>query len=170
MKKFEIIFLYSVLAILVFYVFLVDNKVESQGIGLGQYIQAKSIDIVNDEGRAVVMLWANENGGAINIANNKGDLTFLVSIGVDKKGNGAIQIINKDDKPVVSMGANEFGGVMQIDNNKGDKRIALMGATESGGQIGVSNRDGNPVVIMAHNKDDDGRIFVFNKQGDRYYW
>ncbi|MBU4293914.1 MAG: hypothetical protein KJ770_07680 [Actinobacteria bacterium] len=55
MKAFERIFLYSVLAILFFYVFLVDNNVESQ-VAIQEKIRARYISIVNDEGQEVVML------------------------------------------------------------------------------------------------------------------
>ncbi len=50
MKAFERIFLYTILAILVFYVFLVDGNVESQGV-IQEEIRARSILIVNDAGQ-----------------------------------------------------------------------------------------------------------------------
>lgn len=49
MKAFERIFLYSALAILFFYVFLVDNNVESQ-VAIQEEIRARSIVIVNNAG------------------------------------------------------------------------------------------------------------------------
>lgn len=50
MKSFERIFLYSILAILFFYVFLVDGNVESK-VAIQEEIRARRIVIVNDEGR-----------------------------------------------------------------------------------------------------------------------
>ena len=61
MKAFERIFLYSVLVILVFYVFLVDNNAESQ-VAIQEEIRARSIVIVNDVGQEVVLLSASANG------------------------------------------------------------------------------------------------------------
>lgn len=55
MKKLERIFLYTVLAILVFYVFLVDGNVESQ-VAIQEEILARRIAIVNDAGQEVVLL------------------------------------------------------------------------------------------------------------------
>ena len=49
MKAFERIFLYTVLAVLIFYMFLVDGNVESQ-VAIQEEIRARSIIIVNDEG------------------------------------------------------------------------------------------------------------------------
>ena len=55
MKKFERIFFYSVLAVLVFYVFLVDSKIESKE-AIQEEIRVRSIIIVNDTGQEVVKL------------------------------------------------------------------------------------------------------------------
>ena len=82
MKALERIFLYSILAILIFYVFLIDNKVESQ-VAIQEEIRARRIVIVNDEGQPVVVLWADKNGGKISILNKVG--TSLVSMGVKIK-------------------------------------------------------------------------------------
>jgi len=69
MKAFERIFLYSVLAILVFYVFLVDNKVESK-VAIQEEIKARRIAIVNDAGQEVVKLLTNdEDNGVVQIYN-----------------------------------------------------------------------------------------------------
>jgi hypothetical protein len=63
MKAFERIFLYTVLAVLIFYVFLVDGNVESQ-VAIQEEIRARSIIIVNDEGQEVIKLLTNdENNG-----------------------------------------------------------------------------------------------------------
>ena len=48
MKAFERIFLYSVLALLVFYVFLVDGNIESKAT-IQEEVRARSIVIVNSE-------------------------------------------------------------------------------------------------------------------------
>ena len=59
MKAAERIFLYTVLAILVFYVFLVDGNVESQ-VAIQEEIRAKRIVIVNDAGQEVIKLLTND--------------------------------------------------------------------------------------------------------------
>jgi len=78
MKLFERIFLYSILTILVFYVFFVDGNVESKA-AIQDEIRARSIVIVNDAGQGVVMLSA------------------------DKDGNGGTVIFNKDGKAIASL-------------------------------------------------------------------
>ena len=62
MKALERIFLYTVLAILVFYVFLVDGNVESK-VAIQKEIRARSVVIVNDAGQGVIRLSNDENNG-----------------------------------------------------------------------------------------------------------
>jgi len=92
MKKFERIFLYSILAILFFYVFLVDDTVESK-VAIQEEIRAKSIVIVNDAGQEVVKLGSNDEGnglvlihnGVVRIFNKEGGLVDLKKIIITKK-------------------------------------------------------------------------------------
>ncbi|GAH37064.1 unnamed protein product, partial [marine sediment metagenome] len=92
MKKFERIFLYSILAILFFYVFLVDDTVESK-VAIQEEIRAKSIVIVNDEGRNIIELFANDDGSGMIIINNKAGNPLVGMSGI---GNGgSIAIFNK---------------------------------------------------------------------------
>jgi len=141
MKKLERIFLYTVLAILVFYVFLVDGNVESQGV-IQEEIWARSIVIVNDAGQSVIWLSTDEYGGKI-------------------------QVYNKDGNTVAYMGADEeYKGMMSVYNKTGNP-VAAIGANKDGGTIGVCNKAGDPVAGIIANKDGDGRIGVWNKSGKR---
>ncbi len=140
MKAFERIFLYTVLAVLIFYVFLVDGNVESQ-VAIQEEIRARSIIIVNDEGQEVIKLLTND------------------------ENNGGVIIYNKDGTPVVKMIASESGGMMGVSNKDGNP-VALMGASEYGGEISVkSNKGGKAVAFMTVYKD-DGVIAVFNKNSE----
>ena len=140
MKAFERIFLYTVLAVLIFYVFLVDGNVESQ-VAIQEEIRARSIIIVNDEGQEVIKLLTND------------------------ENNGGVIIYNKDGTPVVKMIASESGGMMGVSNKDGNP-VALMGTSESGGEISVkSNKGGKAVAFMMVYKD-DGVIAVFNKNSE----
>ena len=123
MKAVERIFLYSVLVVLIFYVFLVDGNVESQ-VAIQKEIKARRIVIVNDAGQEVVMLWA------------------------DEAANGIISISNKTSTPVVFMGVSEeYGGVMFIGNKAGNP-VAYMGAYEDDGLIEVYNKQGDMIATL----------------------
>ena len=127
MKAFERIFLYSVLALLVFYVFLVDGNVESKTT-IQEEVRARNIIIVNDTGQEVIKLWANKNGGIVSVFNKTG--TY-----------------------VAGMGATEYGGLVSV-RNKDSTFVAGVNATEDGGgRISVRNKDSTPAAIMASSKD-----------------
>ena len=101
MKKLERIFLYTVLAILVFYVFLVDENVESK-VALQEEIRAKRIAIVNDEKREVIRLLTNdEDTGVVQMFNKEGSL--VVEMRVSKEDSGEILVANKNHKVIGSL-------------------------------------------------------------------
>jgi hypothetical protein len=119
MKAFERIFLYSVLAILVFYVFLADNNAESQVV-IQEEIRARRIVIVNDEGRNVILME------------------------VTKDDNGQIIVKNKNDIPVVVMGAEEYdNGVIIVTNKNNIPAVGMIVSKNGGGAIVVYNKKGN---------------------------
>ncbi len=94
MKKLERIFLYTVLAILVFYVFLVDGNVESR-VAIQEEILANRIAIVNDEGQEVVMLSANADGGVIRVDNEDGVYVAFMSAAPNGGIGGVMTVRNK---------------------------------------------------------------------------
>ena len=108
MKALERIFLYSALAILFFYVFLVDGNVESK-VGIQEEIRARRIVIVNDTGQEVVKLLTNDedNGvvqihnGVVQIYNKNG--TLVAEMRVSKNDNGEILVGNKNNKVIGSL-------------------------------------------------------------------
>jgi hypothetical protein len=160
MKAFERIFLYSVLAILVFYVFLVDNKVESQ-VAIQEEIRARRIVIVNDARQEVVKLWANKDGGIVSFFNKTG--TYVAGMGAAELG-GLVSVRNKDSTPAVGIGSNRAGIVLF--NRAGTIGVVEISATEDDdGMVGVSNKAGSPGTIMGIYKE-DGLIAVYNKHGD----
>jgi len=96
MKKLERIFLYTVLAILVFYVFLVDENVESK-VAIQEEIRARRIAIVNDVGREVIRLKTDdEDNGIVRLFNKEGGL--VAEMRVTKEDSGEIVVGNKNHK------------------------------------------------------------------------
>jgi len=118
MKALERIFLYSALAILVFYVFLVDGNVESK-VAIQEEIRARRIIIVNDEGQEVIMLCADSRtggGGRVDILNGNGTSGLFMSAG--KKG-GGIGVKDKYGNLVISMFAVEDTGTIAVCDRDG---------------------------------------------------
>jgi len=123
-KSFERFFLYSVLAILVFYVFLVDVNVESK-VSIQEEIRARRIVIVNDEGQKVVMLCADSRTGV----------------------GGRVDIFNGDGASVAFMSGGKKGGGIVINNKYGNLAIIML-ADEDKGTIAVCNRDGKVISSL----------------------
>jgi len=115
MKAFERIFLYSVLAVLVFYVFLVDSNVESK-VAIQEEIRARSIVIVNDAGQVAVRLWVYEGGGGVTVYHKNG--TLVASMRAYESGGGTT-FLNKAGAIVASIGACEDGGEVAVCNKHG---------------------------------------------------
>lgn len=92
MRKFERIFIYSVLAMLVCGVVLfafIDNNAESQA-AVQEEIRARNIIIIDDQGNEVLRISANKNGGIINIYSRDGKSPL--EAGIDDDGFGYIII------------------------------------------------------------------------------
>jgi len=164
MKKLERIFLYSVLALLVFYVFLIDGNVESQ-VAIQKDIRAKRIVIVNDEGQEVVWLFANKDGnGVIGVCNKDG--TVVAGVGASKSG-GTMEIYNDEGQKVVLLSADsrtEGGGRVDIFNGDGTSG-AFMSASKKGGGIVINNKYGELAILMYANYEDKGMVGVCNRDG-----
>ena len=116
MKAFERIFLYSILTILVFYVFFVDGNVESKA-AIQEEIRARSIVIVNDAGQGVVKLWVYEGGGGITVHNKDGNI--VASMRAISSG-GGITFLNKDGNIVADIGSCKYGGEVVVCNKHGE--------------------------------------------------
>jgi hypothetical protein len=83
-------------------------------------IKAKSIHVVDDEGKTRVLLTADKNGERMFVYNKDGKNT--VFIGNTEKG-GAITISNKTQDEIVQIHADEYGnGVVGAYNRKGKGR------------------------------------------------
>lgn len=92
MKKFERILIYSILAILIFYVFLVNGNIESKD-AIQEEIRVKNLIIMDNEGRQAIKLTTNKNGGAIRVYNKAGK--DPIGIAIDDDGFGMIIIYDK---------------------------------------------------------------------------
>jgi len=147
MKAFEKIFLYSALAILFFYVFLVDGNVESQ-VATQEEIRARSIVIVNDAGKPVIMLSANEDGGIICVGNKDGIPVAKLSADSRTEGGGRVDVFNGDGTSAAQMCGGIYGGGIIINNRYGKISTLIVADKDGKGEIYVYNG-----AIVVTNKD-----------------
>ena len=95
-------------------------------------IQAKSFEVVNDEGKEVAILSEYDGWGVLVICNKNGEpvarlraANYLPHDGAPESGGGVLKIFNKDFKQVVHIGVDEDGsGVVQTLNGK-DEEISV---------------------------------------------
>ena len=81
-------------------------------------IQAKRFEVVNDEGKVVVIMGASNDGGWLGIFNNDGKI--VVGTNAYKNG-GLLYVLNKDGGKVAGLRANKDGsGDVLTLNNKGE--------------------------------------------------
>ena len=95
-------------------------------------IQAKSFEVVNDEGKEVAILSEYDGWGVLVICNKNGEpvarlraANYLPHDGAPETGGGLLNIYNKDFKVVVRIGVDADGnGVVQTQNGK-DEEISV---------------------------------------------
>jgi translation initiation factor IF-1 len=163
MKVFERIFLYSIIAILIFHVFLVDERVESQP-SFSEEIRTKKITIVNNEGAGVIELYSYSAGGVI-LVKNKRDVES-VTIGTAVGGGGNISVKKEDGTVVAIMGVTNIGGgKVSVKNEKGNEVAGMAPNTDGDGRIWINNRDSVEVSFVGTNVNGSGLIGTSNKDG-----
>ena len=124
-------------------------------------IQAKKFQVVNDEGKLVVLLKADTNGGSLTIANNKGKL--VAGINADADG-GNFRIRNKDGKTAALIDGDPTGGSLNI-FNKERKTVALIAAGKDGGVLSIVNKDGEGVALIAADANGNGAMQTYDSNG-----
>ena len=112
---------------------------KSQDKNLGD-ITVNSIEVVNNDGKVVVGLSSDEDGGTLMLYNNDG--TSAAGLIAAEDG-GGLGIFNNDGKLVAGLNAAENGGLLDI-YNKHEKRVATLQANKnSDGLIGLYDRYGD---------------------------
>ena len=107
--------------------------------GVPDVVKAKKFQIVNDDGKPVVVLGADEHAGIVGVAKH-------------------------DGKTVVAIGADSEGGGFGVRNNDGMTVVAVAATKDNSGFI-LSNNDGKPVVVIGVNDHDSGEIKTLDGKG-----
>jgi hypothetical protein len=112
--------------------------------GVPYVIQARSFEVVNADGIALVRLGVTKNGqGMIRTMNGGGQ--DLVRLGVTASGKGVVRTMNGMGQELVQLGVNTDGqGTITTKNGKG-QRLVRLGVSDSGRQGTVWTYDENGV-------------------------
>ena len=107
-------------------------------------IQAKSFEVVTDEGKVLV------------------ELRNLVGGGVD---NGMIVTRTSEGQQLVELGANPNGGMVVTSNDKGGTLVTLGANKNEGGLITSYSGKGVALAAIGAGPDGDGVVVTYDKDG-----
>ena len=122
-------------------------------------IVCKRLEVVNEEGTTAALIGVDARGdGAIEVRNAAGKV--VAHITATEEG-GGIYVFNEAEigLPVAGIGVSADGtGTMGVANSRG-RRVASLGATKEGsGNIEVLNSAGKDIVTLTATEDGDGVI------------
>jgi hypothetical protein len=138
---------------------------------LPEVIQAKRFEVLNDEGRIMVVLNSWEHGGQVSTFSAEGQHHPLVMLTYTSTGEGHIIVGNRDGRNLATLGANVSGnGVLTVSRKDGVQGVTVQGknTTGGGGAVLVSNKTGHIVGIMAADEDGLGWLGVYDPEGNTY--
>ena len=126
-------------------------------------IVCRQLEVVNIEGTPVARIYADENGGVIDVRNAAGKQSVVNVACKDGKGTGNISVFNTVGKRVVSVDADFFGnGSIEVRNAAGKLGANIYATdfvgTQMGGGISVYNAAEKSVVGIWADKDGNGTI------------
>ena len=134
-------------------------------------IQAKKFEVVNDEGKVIVLIESvfskGEHYGFVKTQNGKGGA--LVELGVTSGGNGMVKTQNGKGQILVELGATTKGyGAVETQNGKGQRLVGL-GTNQMGGTVICTNAIGkNVAMIGARQEDGSGVVLTTDPAGKEF--
>jgi len=162
MSKYERFFIYPLLILVLAYGFLGNPSMQaSQETAVFNRIEAKEIELKNDDGITVMILGpSSEGSGGLATYNKQGVLG--ASISTDNEG-GIIAILDKEGDPGISIQSSVVGSGISSYNKDGTMGILIV-SLDTGGMISTRNGIGQEVVHIGTTDTGHGGIWV----GDRY--
>jgi hypothetical protein len=161
MKLFERIILYTVIAIMAFHVFMVDDKAESQVV-IQEQIRARRISIVNDQGREVIGIRTTpENGGVIAMYGQNSNAELVMA---SSNTGGRIVTFNKNNGVGIAIISTENGGEIQINHKEGINGVNIL-VDENGSKIATIDKNNVIGTVMATVNSMGGGLIIFDEKG-----
>ncbi|HEY8688319.1 MAG TPA: hypothetical protein VIM07_03725 [Chitinophagaceae bacterium] len=161
LRFYRSIFLLSI----VFIAFLIISSFKDKQ-SAPEKLQAKTFEVVDDNGNVLVRLGAYKNAGVMTTYTDMGK--ELVDILKNVDGNGAVIGFNSSEAIAYRLSATTSGGgVLDIYNANG-KEVVYAGPTSSnGGLITIYNESGNQIVTTGQTAEQNGVINIYNKNNNR---
>jgi len=140
-----------------------DKSTSALGSEVYDVIKAKKIEIINDEGKAVIDLRFTPDGGLVLINDNNSNP--IVQIANTDTG-GFCTIVDKNNKPMVSLKANPKGGLIVLFGKNYNKSAAItLNSSENGGEIRIKNKDGKSLITLEVDEHGTGKVGAWDTKG-----
>jgi hypothetical protein len=130
-------------------------------------LQAKSFEVVNDDGKVLARLSSVEGKGEMRLF--KADGTPLVNVYSSVDNTGRVDLFNAGGKPMISMSSSSTGaGSIIVNNSSSNLSVQLASNSLNHGGIWVYNADGKKIaVITSSGTSADGMAETFDATGTR---
>ena len=126
-------------------------------------IVCRSLRVVNADGKTIVSIDTDSNGGYMDIRHASGEKAITIGIG-DKSKEGLVAVWGKDQKGSIQLNTDEYGGYMAIFNN-GGKNVLQASVDDMGeGFVQVKTKDQKGGIILKGDKY-GGYMAIFNNGG-----
>jgi hypothetical protein len=124
-------------------------------------IVCRSLRVVNADGKTIVSIDTDSNGGYMHIRHASGEEAITMAI-ADKLKEGFVQVWGKDQKGFIQLDAGEDGGRMVIFNKSG-KNVLQASASKYGSTMTISNKGGKNVLEAGASNMGEGFVQVLTK-------
>lgn len=151
-------------------------------------IRAEGFEVVDGEGRVVVAIGSDEDGGLLTVRNHQ-EATYMM-LTTDQDG-GLLIIRNRHDQPVMSAYADDDGGAVLVKNALGrdivllasdstgrgllnlrdhaEKVTVVMGSDPDGGFVEIRDKVESPALFAGVLENGSGTVFTLDTRGNRLW-
>ena len=140
----------------------------SMGGGAQEVVRARAIEVLNDQGRPVLVATADQGlNGVLWVSDQHG--RGGVSLSTDPAGNGTLVLNGASGAPLLSATASDReGGSLQMVDDQGRNQVFL-GASQAGsGQMSLWGREGALLVVAGEDRG-NGLLLANNSQGTNIF-
>jgi hypothetical protein len=113
--------------------------------GNSEYLTCRFLLVKDAEGKTVVSIGSNENGGRIVTVSPKGNHTTV--IGGSETG-GSIEVLSPSKEAEVFLGASDDGGGRVVTFHDQDSPTTFSGGTNGGGRLHAFSSEGTPTATL----------------------
>ena len=139
---------------------------------MGQYqngfLRVQRLEVVDENGKAVIKLGSVDNNGSIETYNASGNLIIGITSSVD--GEGAINTYNANEKQIIRLGSTTDGeGTVSTFDSDGKQIVQISSTVNGEGSVSTYNNEGYEIVKLTSTTNGDGYISTSNHEGIENY-